>query len=93
MEHISYGEGWQRFHNFTSNQKAALVVEGRSRGETRNAPTCLAVVPLCGTKAEVTVPSLDDWEKEWQEKPQRNMQPKLLPLIFRSLLAAVAQSN
>jgi hypothetical protein len=39
------------------------------------------------------VPSLDDWEKEWQEKPQRNMQPKLLPLIFRSLLAAVAQSN
>jgi hypothetical protein len=29
-------------------------------------PTCPAVVPLCGTKAEVTVPSLDDWEKEWE---------------------------
>jgi hypothetical protein len=30
----------------------------------RNTPTCPAVVPLCGTKAEVTVPSLDDWEKQ-----------------------------
>ena len=31
----------------------------------QNTPTCPAVVPLCGTKVEVTVPSLDDWEKEW----------------------------
>jgi hypothetical protein len=30
----------------------------------RNTPACPAAVPLCGTKAEVTVPSLDDWEKE-----------------------------
>jgi hypothetical protein len=30
----------------------------------RNALTCPAVVPLCGTKAEVTAPPLDDWEKE-----------------------------
>jgi hypothetical protein len=30
------------------------------------APTCPAVVPLCGTKAEVTVPSLDDWETDWE---------------------------
>jgi len=34
------------------------------RVPARNTPTCPAVVPLCGTKAEVTVPSLDDWEKE-----------------------------
>jgi integrase len=33
--------------------------------------------------AEVTVPSLDDWEKDWQENPQRNAQPKLLPVDFR----------
>jgi hypothetical protein len=32
----------------------------------RNSPTCPAAVPLCGTKAEVTVQSLDDWEKEWE---------------------------
>jgi hypothetical protein len=31
--------------------------------------------------AEVTVPSLADWEKDWQENPQRNAQPKLLPWI------------
>jgi len=34
--------------------------------------------------AEVTVPSLADWEKDWQENPQRNGQPKLLPVDFRS---------
>jgi hypothetical protein len=31
----------------------------------RSTQTCPAAVPLCGTKAEVTVPSLDDWEKDW----------------------------
>jgi hypothetical protein len=40
-----------------------------------------------------TVPSLDDWEKDWQENPQRSVQPKLLPVDFRSPLAAVVQSN
>jgi hypothetical protein len=29
--------------------------------------------------AEVTVPSLDDWEKEWEKNPHRNVQSKLLP--------------
>jgi hypothetical protein len=43
--------------------------------------------------AEVTVPSLDDWEKDWQENPQRSVQPKLVPVDFRSPLAAGAQSN
>ena len=43
--------------------------------------------------AEVTVPSLDDWEKVWQENSQRNAQPKLLPVDFRSPLVAIAQSN
>ena len=32
----------------------------------RNTRTCPAAVPLCGTKAEVTVRSLDDWEKDWE---------------------------
>jgi len=43
--------------------------------------------------AEVTVPSLDDWEKDWQENPQRSAQPKLLPVDFRSPVAAIAQTN
>jgi hypothetical protein len=30
----------------------------------RNTPTCPAVAMA---KAEVTVPSLDDWEKEWDK--------------------------
>lgn len=34
--------------------------------------------------AEVTVPSLDDWEKAWQKNPQRLAQPKLLPVDFRA---------
>jgi hypothetical protein len=32
--------------------------------------------------AEVTVPSLDDWEKDWEQNPQRHAQPKLLPMDF-----------
>jgi hypothetical protein len=59
----------------------------------RNTPTCPTAVPLCGTKAEVTVPSLDDWEKEWGKNSQRNVQPKLLPVDFRLLPVAIAQSN
>jgi hypothetical protein len=43
--------------------------------------------------AEVTVPSLDDLEKEWGKNSQRIVQPKLLPVDFRSPLAAIAQSN
>ena len=31
--------------------------------------------------AEVTVLLLDDWEKEWENNSQRNVQPKLLPWI------------
>jgi len=43
--------------------------------------------------AEVTVPSLDDWENEWQKNPQRGGQPKLVAVDFQSPLPAVAQSN
>jgi len=43
--------------------------------------------------AEVTVPSLDDWEKEWKKNSQRNMQPKLLPVDFWSPPEAVAQAS
>jgi integrase len=43
--------------------------------------------------AEVTVPSLDDWEKDWEKNSQHNAQPKLLAVDFRPPLAVVAQSN
>jgi hypothetical protein len=33
--------------------------------------------------AEVTVPSLDDWEKQWKQNPQEMQKPKLVPLDFR----------
>jgi integrase len=31
--------------------------------------------------AEVTVPSLDDWENDWQDNPQHRVEPKLLPVV------------
>jgi len=43
--------------------------------------------------AEVTVPSLDDWENDWQKNPQRGRQPKLVAVDFQSPLPAVAQAN
>ena len=43
--------------------------------------------------AEVTVPSLDDWEKEWGKNLQPYEQPKLLPVDFRPPLAVVKHVN
>jgi hypothetical protein len=34
--------------------------------------------------AEVTVPSLDDWEKQWQENPQGIEKPKVVPVNFKA---------
>jgi hypothetical protein len=39
--------------------------------------------------AEVTMPSLDDWKKDWQENPQRNVQPKLLLVDSPPTLTAI----
>jgi hypothetical protein len=41
-------------------------------------PHSKAVHHAYSKHAEVTVPSLDDWEKDWQENSQRCEQPKLL---------------
>jgi hypothetical protein len=43
--------------------------------------------------AEVTVPSLDDWEKDWNKNPENCVRTKLVPVGFRSPLAGIAQSN
>jgi hypothetical protein len=43
--------------------------------------------------AEVTVPSLADWEKNWQQNPQCSAQPKLLLVNFRQLMAPTAEAN
>lgn len=40
--------------------------------------------------AEVTVPSLEDWEKEWRKNPQAAAQPKVVPVDFRAQPAATA---
>jgi hypothetical protein len=41
----------------------------------------------------VTAPSLADWEKDWQENPQRSVRQTLLQVNFRSPLVVIAQSN
>jgi integrase len=43
--------------------------------------------------AEVTVPSLDDWEREWGKNSPRHIQPALLPVDFRPPMEAIAQAN
>jgi len=52
-----------------------------------------AVHRVYAKHAEVTVPSLDDWEKDCQENSQRSGQPKLLPVNFRSTLTSASQAN
>jgi hypothetical protein len=44
-------------------------------------------------KVEVTVPSLDDREKEWGKNSQRSVQTKLLPVDFRLPMVPTAQAN
>ena len=34
--------------------------------------------------AEVTVPSLDDWEKQWKKDPQATQQPKVVAVDFQA---------
>jgi hypothetical protein len=43
--------------------------------------------------AEVTVPSLDDWEKEWGNNSQHKVQPKLLPVDFRSPVVGIERES
>jgi hypothetical protein len=43
--------------------------------------------------AKITVPSLGDWENEWEKNPSLNVQPKLLRVNFRSKLNAIFQVN
>jgi hypothetical protein len=35
-------------------------------------------------RAEVTVPSLDEWEKQWNKNPQAVAQPKIVPVDFHA---------
>jgi hypothetical protein len=34
--------------------------------------------------AEVTVPSLDDWEKQWKKNPQEMQKPKVVAVEFQT---------
>jgi integrase len=43
--------------------------------------------------AEVTVPSLDDWERQWQKNPQEMQKPKVVPVEFDSLAGAAGGTN
>jgi integrase len=45
--------------------------------------------------AEVTVPSLDDWEKQWKENPQKVLKPAVVQVDFKTtpLVAASSESD
>ena len=42
--------------------------------------------------AEVTMPSLDDWEKQWKKDPHGMKQPKVVAVDFQSSLGAPASA-
>jgi integrase len=42
--------------------------------------------------AEVTVPSLDDWEKQWKKNPQGVEQPKVVAVNFQAPAPAAEQT-
>jgi hypothetical protein len=43
--------------------------------------------------AEVTVPSLDDWEKQWNKNPHGMKQPKVVAVDFHSNLDGPASAD
>jgi hypothetical protein len=71
-----------------SRHTMAVLAVGLSLGHNSK-----AVHHAYSKHAEVTAPSLDDWEREWGKDSQGSVQPRLLPVEFRSPLAAIAQSN
>lgn len=42
-------------------------------------------------RAEVTVPSLEDWEKQWKKNPQASPAPKIVAVDFQSAQQAPAE--
>jgi hypothetical protein len=44
-------------------------------------------------RAEVTVPSFDDWEKDWENSLQHAMPVNLLPAVFRLTPLAISEAN
>jgi hypothetical protein len=43
--------------------------------------------------AEVTVPSLDDWEKQWKENPQKIAKPAVVQVDFKAPAATAASTE
>jgi hypothetical protein len=43
--------------------------------------------------AEVTVPSLDDWEKQWKQNPQRISKPAVVQVDFQAQQGAGPGAN
>jgi hypothetical protein len=43
--------------------------------------------------AEVTVPSLDDWEKQWKKNPQGIMKPAVVQMDFQAAQVGDAAEN
>ena len=41
--------------------------------------------------AEVTVPSLEDWENQWKENPQKVIKPAVVQVDFKAPAAASAE--
>ena len=55
--------------------------------------TSKAVHRAYAKHAEVTVPSLADWEKNWQENTRCSTHPNFLPVNFRLPMLPTAQAN
>jgi hypothetical protein len=47
-----------------------------------------AVHQACSEHAEVTVPCLDDWERQWKKEPQEMEKPKVVTVDFQTPGAA-----
>jgi hypothetical protein len=63
----------------------------RPRGTTRAlGHNSKAVHHAYSKHAEVTVPSLDDWEKQWRENPQQIAKPAVVQVDFKAQLGAAA---
>ncbi len=52
-----------------------------------------AVHHACSKHAEVTVPSLDDWEKQWKENPQGIAKPAVVQVDFQAQQGAGTAKN
>ncbi len=69
---------------FTDGDAGAACIAGTFNDWRPEANPMIALGDAYSRNAEVTVPSLDDWERQWRENPQKIAKPAVVQVDFKA---------